>query len=206
MSNRKFKFCDFGSASTEEIDLATADRLKLLECEEVFSSETTLMYRPPEMIDLYARRLINHKVDIWMLGCVIFTLAYAKHPFQDGSQLAIQNGHYSVPDDARFDGKFKAFIKEILIPDPAERPDIAKLLYMVENYERLNFGAGQVINAPIKDEKPKPRKRGPDRDLTPEELEIEMKKIRDELDRNPNADFRGKPKTRAGQVKSRVAP
>ena len=77
---------------------------------------------------------------------------------------------------------------------------------MVENYERLNFGAGQVINAPIKDEKPKPRKRGPDRDLTPEELEIEMKKIRDELDRNPNADFRGKPKTRAGQVKSRVAP
>jgi len=81
MSNRKFKFCDFGSASTEEIDLATADRLKLLECEEVFSSETTLMYRPPEMIDLYSRRLINHKVDIWMLGCVIFTLAYAKHPF-----------------------------------------------------------------------------------------------------------------------------
>ncbi len=41
------------------------------------------MYRAPEMIDPYLGFEVNEKVDIWMLGCVVFTLLTAKHPFQD---------------------------------------------------------------------------------------------------------------------------
>ena len=32
------------------------------------------MYRPPEMIDKYQEYSVNTKVDIWMLGCVLYTL------------------------------------------------------------------------------------------------------------------------------------
>jgi len=97
------------------------------------------MYRPPEMIDLYAKRLINQKVDIWMLGCVLYTLAYAQHPFADSMQLAIVNSRYTIPDDDRFDAKFKGFIQAILIPDPGSRPDINQLIHMVDNYDNMNF-------------------------------------------------------------------
>ena len=47
------------------------------------------MYRPPEMVDLYLRYKINEKVDVWMLGCVAFTMCFYTHPFLDGSKLGI---------------------------------------------------------------------------------------------------------------------
>ena len=190
MCNKQFKFCDFGSATSEQVDLSLADRNKILECEEEFEKQTTLMYRPPEMIDLYAKRLINHKVDIWMLGCVLYTLAYAQHPFQEGTQLAVVNSRYTIPEDTRFDDKFKGFIQAILIPDPGSRPDINQLIHMLDNYDNLNFALTQPTST-----KPKatgPRKKGLDRDITDAEIEEEMRRMREEMAKNPNADFRGK--------------
>lgn len=37
---------------------------------------TTMMYRPPEMVDFYQQYIISEKVDIWMLGCILFTLMF----------------------------------------------------------------------------------------------------------------------------------
>jgi len=42
-----------------------------------------MMYRPPEMIDKFKRFNVNTKVDVWMIGCVAFTMVYAEHPFKD---------------------------------------------------------------------------------------------------------------------------
>lgn len=39
------------------------------------------MYRPPEMTDLYLRYEINEKVDIWMLGCILYTMCFYISPF-----------------------------------------------------------------------------------------------------------------------------
>jgi AP2-associated kinase len=47
------------------------------------------MYRPPEMSDIYQRFEVSTKVDIWMLGCVLYTMMFYVHPFQDASKLAI---------------------------------------------------------------------------------------------------------------------
>lgn len=55
------------------------------------------MYRPPEMLDQYSKFDIDYKADIWMIGCILYTLCYAKHPFMDAQKLAIINGHYSIP-------------------------------------------------------------------------------------------------------------
>ena len=48
-----------------------------------FEKYTTMMYRPPEMIDKYKRWDVNARADIWMIGCVAFTIVFAEHPFKD---------------------------------------------------------------------------------------------------------------------------
>ena len=63
LMNKKFKICDFGSCSAETFDLTVANRQELMTFQERFERETTLMYRPPEMIDLYARYKIDFKGD-----------------------------------------------------------------------------------------------------------------------------------------------
>ena len=35
------------------------------------------------MIDLYLKYPVDDRVDIWMLGCVLFVLCYRYHPFQE---------------------------------------------------------------------------------------------------------------------------
>ena len=37
---------------------------------EQFEKYTTLMYRPPEMCDIYLGYKVDTKVDIWMLGTI----------------------------------------------------------------------------------------------------------------------------------------
>lgn len=110
LNSKKFKLCDFGSATSEIVDLSQASRTDLLGYQETFERETTLMYRPPEMIDLYQRHRIDFKADVWMIGCIAYTIAFFKHPFQDQSQLAIVNAHYSFPHNSRFDSKFHGFV------------------------------------------------------------------------------------------------
>lgn len=60
------------------------------------------MYRPPEMCDTYMGYLINDKVDMWMLGCVAFTLMFFKHPFHESSKLSIVNASYYWPEDSKY--------------------------------------------------------------------------------------------------------
>ena len=55
------------------------------------------MYRPPEMCDQYLKFDVNLQADIWMLGCILFILCFAHHPFQDGSTLAISSAKYEMP-------------------------------------------------------------------------------------------------------------
>jgi AP2-associated kinase len=81
LHDKIFKLCDFGSASTERVDLALLSKLEVSRCEEEFEKNTTMMYRPPEMSDIYQKYEVNEKVDIWMLGCVLYNICYYEHPF-----------------------------------------------------------------------------------------------------------------------------
>ncbi len=55
------------------------------------------MYRPPEIVDPYAKYLVNHKADIWMTGCVLYTLSYFIHPFVDSNAVGIASASYRFP-------------------------------------------------------------------------------------------------------------
>jgi AP2-associated kinase len=58
---------------------------------------TTPMYRPPEIVDPYLKYTVNSKADIWMLGCVLYTLCYFTHPFVDANAIGISSGTYRFP-------------------------------------------------------------------------------------------------------------
>ena len=50
-----------------------------------------MSYRPPEMIDKYLKYRVDTQADVWMLGCVLFAMAFGFHPFQDAQKIAILN-------------------------------------------------------------------------------------------------------------------
>ena len=99
-----------------------------------------MMYRPPEMIDSYKRYKVDTKVDMWMLGCILYALCFFRHPFQDSQKLAITNAHYFIPDEARsrISEKMRDLIRILLCPNPAYRPNVTHLQHLLNNWEKLN--------------------------------------------------------------------
>jgi AP2-associated kinase len=63
LNNKKFKLCDFGSASSSTLDFEKEGALltshQIDSHFEDFEKYTTLMYRPPEMIDKYKRFAVS---------------------------------------------------------------------------------------------------------------------------------------------------
>ena len=138
---KNYKLCDFGSSSDLTIDPKKCDKNYLGEQFSSFDKFTTFMYRPPEMCDQYCKYLINEKVDVWMLGCVLFTILFKKQPFQDAQKLAIINAHYYIPEDgeggAHYSEKILDFMRLLLTPNPAFRPSIKQVLSLITNWNTM---------------------------------------------------------------------
>eukprot|EP01111_Echinosteliopsis_oligospora_P012227 TRINITY_DN4162_c0_g1_i1.p1 TRINITY_DN4162_c0_g1~~TRINITY_DN4162_c0_g1_i1.p1 ORF type:complete len:743 (+),score=247.57 TRINITY_DN4162_c0_g1_i1:123-2351(+) len=122
-SNRRWKLCDFGSATTTTY--RPDNERERSKAEEDINRNTTMMYRSPEMVDLYSRKPINEKVDIWALGCLLYKMAYMKDAFEAGS-LAILNAKLDIPENPkqRYSDTFHNFMMYLLNVDPEARPDI----------------------------------------------------------------------------------
>lgn len=95
------------------------------------------MYRPPEMCDLYLGYQVNEKVDIWMLGCVLYTLCFFKHPFVDGQKLGISQAQYTIPNQSTYSAKLMDLIRHMLTPDPVCRPSSLDILNILINWNRI---------------------------------------------------------------------
>ncbi|XP_050342382.1 cyclin-G-associated kinase [Nymphalis io] len=123
------KLCDFGSATTDIFapnPSWSANQRNMLE--ENLAQFTTPMYRAPEMLDTWDNRKIDHAVDIWALGCILYTLCYMQHPFEDSAKLAILNGNYNIsPNDQRYKC-FHEVINGCLAVNPEERLSISSVL------------------------------------------------------------------------------
>lgn len=59
LHNKSFKICDFGSASSSVLDPQKVSSNQVEEMMDEFEKYTTMMYRPPEMID----KFMKYKVD-----------------------------------------------------------------------------------------------------------------------------------------------
>jgi Protein kinase domain. len=91
------------------------------------------------MCDPYQKWEVNEKVDIWMLGCILFTLCFYKHPFQDEmSKLSIVNAAYTFPKEHKYNEKMLDFIRLMLTPNPKFRPSIHEVCDILENYYKID--------------------------------------------------------------------
>eukprot|EP00930_Biecheleria_cincta_P089900 TRINITY_DN79238_c0_g1_i1.p1 TRINITY_DN79238_c0_g1~~TRINITY_DN79238_c0_g1_i1.p1 ORF type:complete len:622 (+),score=125.46 TRINITY_DN79238_c0_g1_i1:124-1989(+) len=131
----KWKLCDFGSCSTQQVPATELSRPAMMNLQEEIEKTVTMLYRPPEMVDIdmnyrqgYA---ITTQVDLWMLGCILYTLAFYRHPFQDSATaMAIWNAKYFIPGDHPMaqSPKLCALIHWLLAPVPQERPSADRLI------------------------------------------------------------------------------
>merc|ERR1712232_235671 len=134
-----WKVVDFGSWSSQTHDLAavTGQRELSLLSEEV-KRNTTMHYRPPEMVDVYLRFPITTKVDIWALGCILYALLYNKLPFQEAEVLAIRDGRYSLPSRSPApSAKILDLLVWLLAVDPRQRPSARALVTALWQWDDL---------------------------------------------------------------------
>jgi len=118
-TDQNWKICDFGSCTDQQIVARGQD---LDEAFIEISKMTTMIYRAPEQLDQYKGCDISTKVDIWALGCVMFTLMFQRPPFEDGMKLAQINGKYNLPAQPSYSPACISLVKKMLQVDPNNRP------------------------------------------------------------------------------------
>merc|ERR1719508_669937 len=122
------KLCDLGSATSTSHqpnqDWSMNQRTTL---EDDLAKYSTPMYRAPEMLDTWSNFPVNSSVDIWAAGCVLYTICFNKHPFDDSAKLAIVNGNYKIPADSRYK-MYHKLIQAMLTVDPRDRPKASQVL------------------------------------------------------------------------------
>ena len=125
-----YKLCDFGSASTETFDPTTSDEFVKEQNFSNFEKHSTLYYRAPEMCDRYGEYIVSEKVDIWSLGCVLYTMVFKEQPFINAQKLEIINGNYNFPKEEQklYSEKFLDLIRVMLTPNPNNRPNVIQIM------------------------------------------------------------------------------
>lgn len=129
-----FVLCDFGSATARCLNAKVHG---IQNVEDEIKKYTTLSYRAPEMVELYADKTITTKADIWAMGCLLYKLMYFTLPFGE-SILAIQNATFSIPDNSQYSGGLHKLVKYMLEPNQELRPNIwqvCEIAFMLQSKE-----------------------------------------------------------------------
>ncbi|XP_067932034.1 serine/threonine-protein kinase PLK1-like [Watersipora subatra] len=86
-------------------------------------------YIAPEVI---TKRGHSYEVDVWALGCIMFTLLCGRPPFETSSlretYSKIQQNDYEIPKSRNLSPAACKMIKRMLQSDPKNRPTMATLL------------------------------------------------------------------------------
>ncbi|KAK9467613.1 kinase-like domain-containing protein [Lipomyces arxii] len=129
---------DLGSCDRARIEVTS--RHQALEIQDYAAEYCTISYRAPELFDVKTNTVLDEGVDIWSLGCTFFALLYCSSPFELQSSesgaslsLAIINGQYRIPDSPRYSEPTKNIIRECLTVEPTKRPNIDRVIEMIEN-------------------------------------------------------------------------
>jgi len=97
------------------------------------------------MCDQYEKHIVNEKVDIWMLGCIYYTLLFKKHPFQDAQKLTIINAYYFIPNEHIYSEKAIDFLLLMLTPNPDNRPSSKEILNIINNWKTAIIEVSVII-------------------------------------------------------------
>ena len=126
IKHNSYKLCDFGSAVLGHTDLRTPENRR--KAEEIVGKTTTQMFRAPEMVDLYMSKRLTQSTDVWALGCCLYSLAFLKDCFEEGSNLAILSRKYKIPEDNPYGEGIVDLIDRMLTVDYKERADMSEVI------------------------------------------------------------------------------
>ncbi|KZF26007.1 kinase-like protein [Xylona heveae TC161] len=131
---------DLGSLAPSPI--AITSRSLAIAVQDTAAEHSTMPYRAPELFDVKTGSVIDTKVDIWSLGCTLYACLIGKSPFEARSEetggslsLCVLGGDWRFPDEASSAGpseEVRDVVRRCLHVEPAERPDIDELIFMVE--------------------------------------------------------------------------
>lgn len=143
-----YALCDFGSATCKFFFPSEVDDVH--QAEEEISRYTTLSHRAPEMVNLYCRKRITTKADIWALGVTLYRLCFCSLPFGESS-VAIEHGSFHVPDTSTYSKDLHKLIRYCLEPDPDGRPDIFQVSHVAFGLLRRACPVSNVDGMPVPD-------------------------------------------------------
>jgi len=114
------KLADFGLAT----QLVTENEKRTTIC-------GTPNYIAPEVLHGSRRGGHSFEVDVWSLGCIMFTLLCGKPPFEtsnlEKTYLKIRKTDYKFPSSILLSQQAKDLIKKILVKQATQRPSIDEL-------------------------------------------------------------------------------
>jgi len=145
-SDGTFKLCDFGSC--QRARLPCENRSDFNRVEELVQKYTSPIYRAPEMIVILNNSIgvyeLTEKVDVWALGCVLYSVAYFVHPFAQSTNLGILGARYRIPDSPRYSRSLRNLIKcclEIEVEDRVSSSELHKLVVTAMKGEAVSMFA-----------------------------------------------------------------
>lgn len=107
-------------------------------------------YIAPEVL---TKKGHSYEVDVWSLGCIVYTLLVGKPPFETNdlkeTYRKIRHNDYSVPSHIPPDAK--VFIDKMLQSNPEKRPTMQQILddpYLVRNYVPSRLPTSCLTTAP----------------------------------------------------------
>ncbi len=101
------------------------------------TGKVIFLHRPPEMYESKDHNYkVTRKVDIWMMGCVLYTMIYKNHPFVNADKNTIINAKYQTPKTF-YSEKMMDFLSLLLIPNPELRPSSEKVLEIISKWDKL---------------------------------------------------------------------
>jgi AP2-associated kinase len=130
-----YKLCDFGSSIPILSRRAPKSMEEVKKLEADLNMHTTLQYRAPEMVDVYQRRVIDEKADVWAMGVLLYKLCYYTTPFEEngGGPLAILNVRYRFPQSPVYSQRLKDLIASMLQEHSTSRPTIDQVMIGVHS-------------------------------------------------------------------------
>ena len=107
-------------------------------------------YIAPEVL---TKKGHSFEVDVWSLGCIVYTLLVGKPPFETSelkeTYRKIRHNDYTIPSTVPYEAR--VFIEKMLQPDPHRRPTMEQILndsYLTSAYVPSRLPASCLTTAP----------------------------------------------------------
>lgn len=119
---------DFGSAAVAKVEICGQPEAMKLQDEA--GEKCSLCYRAPELFQVESYAIVDERIDIWSLGCVLYALCFFKSPFDavyergDSVSLAVLSGKIPFPENSPYSKDLHELILFMLKTNPMERPFI----------------------------------------------------------------------------------